>query len=81
MQRSDSIGRTVLQTVAQKSSFFSSDYTTTEDTQPNLPNTIYFSVDDFNYRGGDITDPGEDTPPNTLQDLRYTLCLRKSSHL
>ena len=44
-----------------KSSFISSDYSTTEDTQHNLPNTVYFSVDDFN-RGGEITNPGEDTP-------------------
>ena len=44
-----------------KSSFISSDYSTTEDTQHNTPNTVYFSVDDFNS-GGEVTDPGEDTP-------------------
>ena len=51
----------LLTRICIKSSFISSDYTTTEDIQPNLPNTIYFSVDDFN-RGGEITKPGEDMP-------------------
>ena len=55
-----------------KSSFINSNYTTTERTQHDLPDTtgLYFSVDDFN-RVGEIrpTNPGEDTgtPYHTLK--------------
>ena len=58
-----------------QSSFISSEYTT-EDTQHNLPNTTYFSVDDFN-RFGELTNPGEDftlrtalRPANSIGDGR-----------